>query len=1081
MVLAQSESARLGQQSVTPEVMLLGIVAHPELGRRTLGSYGITEGWVRAACEDLFGEENDLGGGRLRGMVERTKAARDMELPFTPELKRMLIHAGTLAEEMGSDEVRSDHVLLSLLGHGVDERKEPLGKEQEEGNGGALAVILWVLDMIYGTTRFSVENFCSSVYSDAHGNGGGAVAAPVDTTQPKAALQKLVARMSDECIGALVTAESESARLKQDTVGTEAMFLGVVTHPELARSTLDAYGIRKGRVKSAVEEILGASGVGRLTSVPPAQDMELSLTPVLKEALSNAARLADEMGSVGVHSEHVLWALLEADDGDPSLGAVAVIERALDGLNTETPFSRVEFATSLAANLRENDASGEENKAELVTGGEEGEKSSATPTLEECGTDLTEMAKNGEIDEVFGRDREIRMALRTLVRRRKNNPCLTGEPGVGKTAIVEGIAQVLAASAMLDEGMKDMGKEEAERTQRLAAMCPPRLHGHRLVVLELANLVAGTKYRGEFEERLKCIIEEVTSNQSDSPPTILFIDEIHTLVGAGRSEGGIDAANMLKPALARGKLRVIGATTIGEYRKYIEKDAALERRLQPLMVKEPSVEETIGILSAIAYRYADHHGVRYSTKAIEAAAKLSEQYVTDRYLPDKAIDLLDEAGAVVHMMMMPPTTTDTGGDEGGRPQVTEHHVAEVVSEWTSIPVGKVEAAETDKLRSLESELAGRVKGQGRAIRAVCRAVRRARSGLRDAGRPVASFLFCGPTGVGKTELCKALAGTYFGSEKDMIRIDMAEYMEKHTFSRLTGPPPGYVGYEEGGQLTEAVRRAPHSVVLLDELEKAHRDVLNILLQIMEDGVLTDGKGRTVDFKHAILVMTSNVGSGRILDLLSQRSNAARAAEDATGGWGGDNDAFRTSAEYGEMSDVVKEELEYSMPPELLNRIDEIVVFSPLGTKDLRSIAKLILDRTVDRAWDERGIRLSCAPSLLDRIVKEGTGGDAAQFGARPMRRAVQRFFEDTAGQGIINGFLKEGDGAIVELCEAADAATSAERGVLKVRLTRTSDRQAFMVDVEDGQGGMGVTGSRSFSSLERNKRASDLQPDPFTG
>jgi len=741
----------------------------------------------------------------------------------------------------------------------------------------------------------------------------------------------------------------------------------------------------------------------------------------------------------------------------------------------------------------------------------------------------------------------------------------------------------------------------------------------RVISLELATLVAGTKYRGEFKESLQNIIEELTA--PDAPPTILFLDEIHTLVGAGSAEGGIDAANMLKPALARGKLQVIGATTISEYRKHIEKDAALERRLQPLMVKEPSVERTIDIIKQIKRQYELHHNVNYTEDALEACVKLSERYIMDRFLPDKAIDLLDEAGAAVHMEAM-FKAADSGTSATTTPSVTEHNIAAIISQWNNIPIGKLEQEESTRLLNMEDELTIRVKGQSRAVKSVARAVKRARSGLRDVSRPVASFLFAGPTGVGKTELCKTLAETYFGNEKDMIRMDMSEYMEKHSVSRLVGPPPGYIGYEEGGQLTEAVRRAPHSVVLLDEVEKGHPDVLNILLQIMEDGILTDGKGRTVDFKNVILVMTSNVGSKQILQVVNKRAAAVSTGEDSTfktngstsssimtppssmsmdnppkpeevlsklqaspeamalmmeasrdseimsamqtalGGSPADlmkiaqgspkvadfltrlwdalgmqdernattstngssspeptNDPIRSgldsvrgamdnwsktadnsftsglvqqlqgmlpsdtddkegvavnrediqhkakideeeakkASEYSEMSDVVKEELEDSFKPELLNRIDEIIVFAPLGGNDLVDIARFIVSQTVDRAVKERDVHMEVGPQLLNKIVEEGSY-NAAQFGARPMRRAVQRHFEDTVSEAIIRGFLTEGDESVAEL-DNSDGNS--------VCITRKKDGESIVVAVEDANGGIGMAPSL-VNSRERD-------------
>jgi len=870
-------------------------------------------------------------------------------------------------------------------------------------------------------------------------------------------LSMIFERMSEECIGALVTAQNESARLVQPTVGTETMTLGIVDRPEAARKTLNSYGITLRKVKKTAEDMFASmeddgdqskNSFGRMFDInKKARDVELPFTPALKKVLTRASYIADKMDNTSaatIRSEHVLLALLgweeeeeneasaRLDDDGYATGALAVFLR-VDTIADD--FSATELCRTLLVNMRESD---DDEQAELVSGGG---KASSTPTLSECGTDLTEAAMQGELDDISGRDDEIRSCVRTLVRRRKNNPCLMGEPGVGKTAIAEGIAQILAAPIMLkkadeifergDDG-QFIDKERIERLKLLASQCPARLKGHRVVTLELANLVAGTKYRGEFEERLQAILVELTDEKTQ--PTILFIDEIHTLVGAGSAEGGIDAANILKPALSRGKVQIIGATTISEYRKYIEKDAALERRLQPILVKEPSVSQTLEILKTIAPQYEAHHGVKYSDASLEAAAKLSERYITDRFLPDKAIDLVDEAGALLQMEY-----TFDGSVTQEDPIVTENTMANVIAQWTSIPIGKLESDETERLMVLEDDLTDRVKGQARAVRSVSRAVRRARAGMRDTGRPVASFMFCGPTGVGKTELCKALAQTYYGSEKDMVRIDMSEYMEKHSVSRLTGPPPGYIGYEDGGQLTEAVRRAPHSVVLLDELEKAHSDVLNILLQIMEDGILTDGKGRTVNFKNTVLVMTSNVGSKRILDVANKYADLKAA--------GVNTDA---SPEYGEMSGVVKEELQYVMKPELLNRIDDIVIFSPLGNDELSSIATLLLDKTIERAYEERSISLSVGPKLLEKIIVDG-GLNAAQFGARPMRRAVQRLFEDTVSDAIIRGFVKEGDSAVVEMNDA----TSDSSGPILVSVTRSSDNTSIVVEAEDDSGGIG--------------------------
>jgi ATP-dependent Clp protease ATP-binding subunit ClpA len=700
--------------------------------------------------------------------------------------------------------------------------------------------------------------------------------------------------------------------------------------------------------------------------------------------------------------------------------------------------------------------------------------------------------------------------------------------------------------------------------------------------LELSLLVAGTKYRGEFEERLQSVLKEVTDPKA--PPTILFMDELHNLVGAGAAEGGMDAANLLKPALARGELQVMGATTVAEYRQYIERDGALERRFQPVMVKEPTVEETCDILKAIQGTYERHHSVEYTPLALQAAASLSERYLTDRFLPDKALDLLDEAGSLAQL------------EEGGtseKPVVTHHTIARVVSELSGVPVGQIELEEMDRLRDLEQEFSKRVKGQHRALRSVARAIRRARSGLRDPNRPVASLLFCGPTGTGKTLLCKTLAATYFGAERNLIRIDMSEYMDKHTVSRLTGPPPGYIGYESGGQLTEAVRKAPHSVVLLDEMEKAHPDVLNVLLQIMEDGILTDGKGRTVNFKNTILVMTSNVGSRQILETVrSHKKNIngdsnlpaskdapnssevrkvngaltntppegppmeadeimrrlqsspkagalmAQAATDSrimnalrtsmTGSpadlvklaqtdpavseflqklWAEvgdvppsavDESAATTStgleairgsfketikqwseedastfAEgiiqsmdspdmlYDKLSRVVKDELEFTMRPEFLNRIDEIVVFAPLDSAQLAMVAELTVQQALERAEME----ITVDTPLLSQVLNEGSA-HADEFGARPMRRAAQRYVEDPLSDAILQGFLKKGDSAVLDV--------GSERSI---RITRKRDGAHIEVAVEDIGGGIGDVGraKKAFTTNGDNAMTSSAQ------
>jgi len=957
-------------------------------------------------------------------------------------------------------------------------------------------------------------------------------------------------RMSEPLINALVTAQAESAKLSLAYVDVECMFLGIVDHPQNSRVTLQKHGVTFRKARATLEtmykelqdspskEASTISWGGMLNLNKRAREVDLPFSPPLKKVLTISVKLADHFESDSINSEHVLLALLDYDtktskslteeegDLDYATGAHAVLLR-MDSIDAQT-FSKTEFCRTLVSDMN-NPA----NKSELVGAGAS-RGATDTPTLKEIGVDLTEKARNNELDPVFGREREVFMAMRTLLRRRKNNPCLIGEPGVGKSAIVEGIAQIIAAPRMLEEFQlvsdRDnknliMNQQRLKQIETLAKQCPDKLSKYRVISIELGNLVAGTRYRGEFEERIQSIVKELVD--PNSPPTIVFMDEIHMLIGAGSAEGGMDAANILKPALARGAVQLIGATTIAEYRKCIEKDMALERRLQPIIVKEPSVSDTLAILKGIKGMYEKHHGVRYTDKALEVMVKLSERYVNDRFLPDKAIDLMDECGAMADMERCSDLQEQIAlGKLNGessiyndKPIVDEHSVASVISEWTGIPSGKLETEETAQLLSLEQDLGKLVKGQFPAVNAVARAIRRARSGLRDVNRPIASFLFCGPTGVGKTELCKRLSELYYRSTKNMIRIDMSEYMEKHSVARLIGPPPGYIGYEEGGQLTEAVRRAPHSVVLLDEMEKAHGDVLNILLQILEDGQLTDGKGRTVDFSSVILVMTSNVGSRRILEIANEPSNRdvsnsttsisqqiiskldsnveaanimqqaieeknlRKAIENASKGSADDlvrltqedpevsklvsklwdtlgMDEFYSSSKsemkkYGAMLKVVREELESELKPELLNRIDEICVFQPLDNDNLRSIATLILEETTRRAYVERQITIEFEQSILDVIIKEGSN-DAYKFGARPMRRAVQKYFEDTVSDAIIRGFLLENDEVVVGISKQSTSSRTV------VEMQRKRDGQIWVSSVEDMDDGL--SRSKPFSS-----------------
>ncbi|OMO92946.1 Chaperonin ClpA/B [Corchorus olitorius] len=572
--------------------------------------------------------------------------------------------------------------------------------------------------------------------------------------------------------------------------------------------------------------------------------------------------------------------------------------------------------------------------------------------LHKYATDLTKMAQEDKLDPLVGRSKQVERVTQILCKRRKNNPCLIGDPGVGKTVIVEGLAQNIIKS-----------------------MVPLKLKGKKIFAMDMGRLIAGASNRGEFEERLTMVIDEVKQSQGS---VILFIDEVHTLIGAG-SSGALDAANILKPALARGELKCIGATTLAEYRKYIEKDSALKRRFQRVEVPEPSVDEAVEILKGLSKKYETHHNVIYSEKALIAAAQLSHQYISEGFLPDKAIDLIDEAGARVQLWeeQIPPKTQI----------LTEDHIQEAVALWTGIPVEKVSSEDSIKLLNLESTLQKRIIGQNEAVEAISRAIRRARVGIRDPSRPIGSFLFTGPTGVGKTEMAKALASEYYGSKEAMIRIDMSEYMEKHTVSKFLGAPPGYIGHDDGGQLTEAVRRRPHSVVLFDEIEKAHRDVFDALLQVLDDGRLTDNKGHLIDFKNTIIIMTSNVGGNLI------------------------NGKRKKHLELDQINMRVGDELKKIFKPEFLNRIDEIIVFRKLTNQELKQIADVMLKEVSDRVMKSKNIKIVVTERFKDKVVKEG---HSLSYGARPLKRAIVRLLEDTMAENILDGYIKEGDSVIVD-------------------------------------------------------------------
>ncbi|MGV0023769.1 ATP-dependent Clp protease ATP-binding subunit [Phormidesmis priestleyi] len=803
-------------------------------------------------------------------------------------------------------------------------------------------------------------------------------------------------RFTEKAIKVIMLAQEEARRLGHNFVGTEQILLGLIGEGTgVAAKVLKSMGVNLKDARIEVEKIIGR-GSGFVA-------VEIPFTPRAKRVLELSLEEARQLGHNYIGTEHLLLGLIREGEG--------VAARVLENLGVDLSKVRTQVIRMLG------------ETAEVSPGGGQGR--TKTPTLDEFGANLTQMAADGKLDPVVGRQKEIERVIQILGRRTKNNPVLIGEPGVGKTAIAEGLAQRIANDDI-----------------------PDILEDKRVVTLDIGLLVAGTKYRGEFEERLKKIMDEIRSAGN----VILVIDEVHTLIGAGAAEGAIDAANILKPALARGELQCIGATTLDEYRKHIERDAALERRFQPVMVGEPTVDETIEILRGLRERYEQHHKLRISDEALEAAAKLSDRYISDRFLPDKAIDLVDEAGSRVRLInsQLPPAAKEldrelrqvlkekddavrsqnfdragelrdremeikaeiraiaqtkkaesADSDTAVSPVVGEEDIAQIVASWTGVPVNKLTESESEKLLHMEDTLHTRLIGQDEAVRAVSRAIRRARVGLKNPNRPIASFIFSGPTGVGKTELTKALATYFFGSEDAMIRLDMSEFMERHTVSKLIGSPPGYVGYNEGGQLTEAVRRRPYTVVLFDEIEKAHPDVFNMLLQILEDGRLTDAKGRTVDFKNTLLIMTSNIGS--------------KVIEKGGGGLG-----FEISSEseadnqYNRIRSLVNEELKNYFRPEFLNRLDEIIVFRQLVKEEVKRIADIMLSDVFKRLT-EQGITLECTERFKDRLVEEGYN---PSYGARPLRRAIMRLLEDSLAEEILSGRIKDGDVAIMDVDEA---------------------------------------------------------------
>lgn len=797
---------------------------------------------------------------------------------------------------------------------------------------------------------------------------------------------------------AIGNAHDTACELGQGYIGSEHLLLGLIREGTgVAAKILSDNGITEQDVTDRLKEMLQ-------TGEPLPQSAELSLTPRSKRILEISAMEARRMGHSYVGTEHLLLAIIR--DGD---GIAAQILASL-GIRQSDLYNNIinEISGSEAA-------SPAQSKKKAVS-------KAQTPTLDKFGRDLTDMANENKFDPVIGRESEIERVIQILSRRSKNNPCLTGEPGVGKTAVVEGLAQKIAAGDV-----------------------PESLKGKRLVTLDLSSMVAGAKYRGEFEDRLKKAVEEVIAAGN----VILFIDEMHTIVGAGAAEGAIDASNILKPSLARGELQLIGATTLNEYRKYIEKDAALERRFQPVLVGEPSVDETYRILLGIRDKYEAHHGVKITDETLMAAAKLSERYITDRFLPDKAIDLIDEAAskkklssltapnelkeleARLEELQKDKQEAITAQDfekaaelrdkeneikeqiksekekwKGSTSAtnnltVTEDDIADIISSWTHIPVKKIAEEEGERLKRLEELLHKRVIGQEEAVSAVAKAIRRGRAGLKDPKRPIGSFLFLGPTGVGKTELSKALADTMFGSEDSIIRVDMSEYMEKHSVSKFIGSPPGYVGFDEGGQLTEKIRKHPYSVILFDEIEKAHPDVFNIMLQILDDGILTDAQGKRIDFRNTVIIMTSNLGARDILNTSSKL------------GFGTEKDT--TSDEAAQIKSRVMEEVKRTFKPEFLNRIDEIIVFKRLTEEDIQKIASLMLKNLTARL-KANDITASFTDAAVALIAKEGFD---PVYGARPLRRAIQSKIEDMLSEKIIDGEINKGDTITVDAADGS--------------------------------------------------------------
>ena len=804
------------------------------------------------------------------------------------------------------------------------------------------------------------------------------------------------AKFTRQAKAALQIAESAARSWKHSYIGTEHILVGLLKEQEgTAGKILEEFGVDPEKLETLITQLIAPSGV-------LVAEKSAGYSPRAQKIKEQAVKEAEKQKEEQAGTEHLLLAMLRETD------CVGTRLLYTMGVNIQKLYSTVLSAAEIDSNSTLEELQMQKKQKE--------NKNSTTPTLDQYSRDLTAMAADGKLDPVVGREKEIARLIQILSRRTKNNPCLVGEPGVGKTAIVEGLAQRI-----------------------ISGMVPDSVKNKRVVVLDLSGMVAGSKYRGEFEERIRNVINEVRSNQG----ILLFIDELHTIIGAGGAEGALDASNILKPSLSRGEIQLIGATTLEEYRKYIEKDAALERRFQPVTVEEPSEEETLEILKGLRPYYEQHHGVAIEDSALEAAVKMSVRYINDRFLPDKAIDIIDEAASKVRLggyhvtpemdvlelklreiqndkekavkaadlsmaKELQARQLEIEAEIAGYKEkeerrnkrkkisVTESSVADIISDWTKIPVQRLTEGETRRLARLEKELQKRVIGQDEAVKSVAQAVKRGRVGLKDPNRPIGSFLFLGPTGVGKTELSKALAEAVFGSEQAMIRVDMSEYMEKHSVSKLIGSPPGYVGYDEGGQLSEKVRRNPYSVLLFDEIEKAHPDVFNILLQVLDDGHITDAHGRKVDFKQTIIIMTSNAGAQSIIEpkKLGFMSNQDEKQD------------------YDRMKSGVMEEVRRLFKPEFLNRIDEIMVFHPLNKSHIKKIVNIMLKKLEKRCREQLEIELKITESVREFLAESGFD---SKYGARPLRRAIQTKLEDPMANALLEGRIKRGETVRIQL------------------------------------------------------------------